>query len=421
MQSIVGLIADAAVFILVPWIVWRVVGRTIPFAVLPIMVGLGIAAFGGAPAEFGIPSSLGVQLGWAGVLLLAFTAGLETRMMTATTQEDALSAPPMEPVPLHRLVGSALAALLLPLLAGTLVAYWLLIDLPGWPAPRAQGWLSAAAIGLCLAVSALPVLIGIVRELRAGQRVLGNLALKVAVLDDAALWCGLALLLLIADGRSALERWSGYDLFAVAVLAVLAVVGRGLRRKPVPPRWLACSIALAYLATGAWASSRLGLHALLGGYFAGAVMAPQWIRKLPVEGTGALALFGLAAVFFGHSGLRIDEDALTWGSLLVACGLFVLSAVTKLLAAWTCPVSASLSARESLAVGALLQCKGLMEIVAATILRDQGLISERAFAALVTLAVVSTLLTGPLFHAIVRRKPRAFAQPPTKRRGSASA
>ncbi len=99
----------------------------------------------------------------------------------------------------------------LPLLAGTLVAYFVLIDLPGWSAPRAQGWLGAAAIGLCLAVSALPVLIGIVRELRAGQRVLGNLALKVAVLDDAALWCGLALLLLIADGRSALDRWSAYD------------------------------------------------------------------------------------------------------------------------------------------------------------------------------------------------------------------
>ena len=109
-------------------------------------------------------------------------------------------------------------------------------------------------------------------------------------------------------------------------------------------------------------------------------------------------------MFFGHSGLRIDDEALTWGSLLVACSLFVLSAATKLLAAWTYPVSRSLSARESLAVGALLQCKGLMEIVAATILRDQGLISEHAFAALVTLAVVSTLLTGPLFHAIAGRK-----------------
>jgi Kef-type K+ transport system membrane component KefB len=421
MQSIVGLIADAAVFILVPWIVRRVLGRTIPFAVLPIMVGLGVAAFGGAPAELGIPSSLGVLLGWAGVLLLAFTAGLETRMMGTTTEADAPPVARMEPAPLRRLIGSALIALLLPLFAGTLVAYFLLIDLPGWSGPRAQGWLGAAAIGLCLAVSALPVLIGIVRELTAENRVLGNLALKVAVLDDAALWSGLALLLLIADDRSGVERWSGYDFVAVATLPLLALAASGFRRKWVAPRWLACLIALTYLAAGAWASSRLGLHALLGAYFAGAVMAPQWIRKLPVEGTGALALFGLAAVFFGHSGLRIDDDALTVSSLLVACGLFVLSAATKLLAAWTYPVAASLSPRESLAVGALLQCKGLMEIVAATVLRDQGLISEHAFATLVTLAVVSTLLTGPLFHTIVRRKRREFAQAPPNRRGSASA
>jgi Kef-type K+ transport system membrane component KefB len=404
----------------VPWILWRLLGRTMPFAVLPILVGLVIAAAGGAPAPLGIPSALGAQIGWVGVLLLAFTAGVETRTMAATTQEGAPSIPRIAPVPLPRLVGSALAALLLPLLAGTLVAHFLLIDLPGWSAPRVQGWLAAAAIGLCLAVSALPVLIGIVRELDAGHRVLGNLALRVAVLDDAALWSGLALLMLIADGRSGLEGWAAYDLVAVAVLGLLALTGYGFRRKPVPPRWLACVIAVGYLTAGAWASSRLGLHALLGAYFAGAVLPPEWSRRLPVEGAGALALFCLAGVFFGHSGLRIDDEALTWGSLLVACGLFLLSAVMKLLAAWTYPVSASLSARDSLAVGALLQCKGLMEIVAATILRDQGLISERAFAALVTLAVVSTLLTGPLFHAIARPKPQAHAQPPRNGHGSAS-
>ena len=61
------------------------------------------------------------------------------------------------------------------------------------------------------------------------------------------------------------------------------------------------------------------------------------------------------------------------------------------------------SRRDALAVGALLQCKGLMEIVAATILRDHGLLSEHAFAALVTLAVLSTLLTGPFFRALVKR------------------
>ena len=397
----VGLIADSAAFILVPWIVWRLLGRTVPFAVLPIMMGLAFAMYGGAPAELAIPSLPGTQLGWVGVLLLAFTAGLETRTMAATAERGA--APAVLQVPLRRLVGSAFIALLWPLLAGTLVAYFLLLELPGWSAPRAQGWLGATAVGLCLAVSALPVLIGIVRELAGRHRVLGNLALKVAVLDDAALWIGLALLLLIADGRSGLQGWTGYDFVAVAMFALLATAGSGFRR-PDPPQWLVYLIAAGYLAGGAWASSQLGLHALLGAYFAGAMMAPEWIRRLPVEAAGKLALFGLAAVFFGHSGLRIDDEALTWGSLVVACGLFALSAATKLLAAWTYPVSASLSTRESLALGALLQCKGLMEIVAATILRDQGLISERAFAALVPLAVVSTLLTGPLFHAIAGRK-----------------
>jgi Kef-type K+ transport system membrane component KefB len=73
-----------------------------------------------------------------------------------------------------------------------------------------------------------------------------------------------------------------------------------------------------------------------------------------------------------------------------------------------------LNRRESLGIGALLQCKGLMEIVAATILRDKGLLSEHAFAALVTLAVLSTLLTGPFFRFMLRRRaeqPRPGSQP----------
>src|SRR5918993_102794 len=252
MQSLVGLLADAAAFVVVPWIAWRLLGRTIPFAVLPIIVGFSLAVLGGVPTELGIPSAPGTLLGWAGVLLLAFTAGLETRTMAATAQTR--DAPAVALVPWRRLLGSAFIALLLPLLAGTLVAYFLLIDLPDWAAPRAQGWLGAAAIGLCVAVSALPVLIGIVRELDAGQRALGNLALKVAVLDDAALWSGLALVLLIADGRSGLEGWTAYDVVAVMVFALLAGAGGGLRRKPLA-RWLLVPLPPCYLAPGAGGSS----------------------------------------------------------------------------------------------------------------------------------------------------------------------
>lgn len=165
--------------------------------------------------------------------------------------------------------------------------------------------------------------------------------------------------------------------------------------------WLA-----AWLAAGAWASSALGLHALLGAYFAGATVPPAWIARHPVEHVGKLALLLLAPLFFGHSGLRIDGDVLGWGALQATALLLLVSVAAKVAAVVACPPVAAWPVRDRLALGALLQCKGLMEIVAATILRDQGLLSEHAFAVLVLLAVASTLLTGPLFR-LLRRRPSA--------------
>jgi Kef-type K+ transport system membrane component KefB len=170
-----------------------------------------------------------------------------------------------------------------------------------------------------------------------------------------------------------------------------------------PPVWAIWFAMPLFLAAGAWSSSQLGLHELLGAYFAGAIVPAAWSRRLPVERLGQFALIGLAPVFFGHSGLKIDGSVLGWASLQASATLLVLAVGAKLVAVLACAPAKWLSRREALAVGTLLQCKGLMEIVAATILRDKGLLSEHAFAALVTLAVLSTLLTGPAFRWIVRR------------------
>jgi Kef-type K+ transport system membrane component KefB len=192
---------------------------------------------------------------------------------------------------------------------------------------------------------------------------------------------------------------------ALAVPVVLATLGAiSNRRNFVPPRWAIWLALPVYLVAGSWASSQLGLHALLGAYFAGAILPPAWTRQLPVERMGRFALLGLAPLFFGHSGLKIDGDVLGWASLQASLALLAVSVVAKLAAVLVCPPTSTLSKRETLAIGALLQCKGLMEIVAATILRDKGLLSEHAFAALVTLAVLSTLLTGPFFRFLLGRR-----------------
>lgn len=406
MPSTPAFVLDALIFIGLAWVAWRALGRSIPIAVIPIIIGLLLAATGALPAGWGVPSKLGDQIGFVGVLLLAFTAGLETRQ--SAHLPTAADATPLPRTQALRFVASAGMALLLPFALGTLAAHYYFTGLPGWEAPKGGAWMGALAIGLCIAVSALPVLIGIVRELGPLHRPLTQLALRIAVIDDAVLWIGLAVLLLAAEGGSLLAGASWSTVLAVGVVAVLAVAGTLAQRlHRDPPPWAIWLMLPLFLVAGAWASSQFGLHALLGAYFGGAMVPPAWTKRLPVERMGQLALIGLAPLFFGHSGLKIDGSVLGWASLQASLALLVLAVVAKLVAVLLCPPASTLSRREALAVGALLQCKGLMEIVAATILRDHGLLSEHAFAALVTLAVLSTLLTGPFFRALVRRHAQA--------------
>lgn len=403
MHAIIAAAADALIFILLAWTLWRLLGRSIPIAVVPIIIGLVLAATGWLPASLGVPSVIGDKIGWVGVLLLAFTAGLETRQSAHVDSTPGLQ--PASRSSAFRFVASAALALLLPFVVGALAAYHYFSVLPNWATPNGDRTLGAIAIGLCIAVSALPVLIGIVRELGPLHRPLTQLAVRIAVVDDAVLWIGLALLLLVADGDAGISGGSPLQLLALAVPVAMAAMGALSRRNNfVPPGWAIWLALPLYLIAGSWASSRLGLHALLGAYFAGAMLPPSWTRKLPVEGMGRFALLALAPLFFGHSGLKIDGDALGWASLYASLALLAVSVVAKLAAVLICPPASNLSRRETLAIGALLQCKGLMEIVAATILRDKGLLSEHAFAALVTLAVLSTLLTGPFFRSVLGRR-----------------
>ena len=156
------IIVDLLVFLVAPVIFWRAIRGVVPMAVLPILFGLAISVaasrFGFDKAIFG-PSDFGEAIGWVGVLVLAFSAGLETREMATTNG-------PAGP----RLIGTALVALALPFVVGVGIvasgAVDMLLAAPAGVSPL----LGAAAIGLCLAVSALPVLIGIVRELPMADR-----------------------------------------------------------------------------------------------------------------------------------------------------------------------------------------------------------------------------------------------------------
>jgi Kef-type K+ transport system membrane component KefB len=259
--------------------------------------------------------------------------------------------------------------------------------------------LSAAAIGLCVAVSALPVLVGIVRELPLADRVTGNIALRIAALDDAVLWVGLAILLFLHGSQNGV--FPELTMLSVAAPAIFVLMSLSRRRLATydPPRWItAVVIGVGYLAAGAWATKILGLHEILGAYFAGVLTPAGIARRIDPNRAGRLSLFAIAPLFFGHRGLSIDGSVVTWTALGASVLLFIVAAGSKLAALHIAPPDRRMPARERTRLGLLLQCKGLMEIVAASILHQAGLIGPTAFAILVMLAIVSTIVTVPLFR-----------------------
>lgn len=399
MSNVVALLCDTIIFVVLPWLLWRATRRVIPIAVIPILIGIFLAVLHVPMEDIGIPSVYGNKIGWLGVLFLAFNAGLEMHQESQHKDQDSS----MGSSPLPRLIGGAIVAVIVPFLIGTALVYTFFLPLQGWRPAHAFNAVAAASIGLCIAVSALPVLLGIVRELHPQHQPIGQLALKIAIVDDVMLWIGLAVLQCISHGVFMPQDLLGNQSTAILLLIALAAGGRwGTRHLRSPPQWLIWVILCAYLFAGSWASSQLGLHELIGAYLAGAMMPVAWVRRLPLERLSQLSFIVLAPLFFGHGGLKIDGDALTWPSILASLALVAIAITTKIGSLFIYPPASNLRPRQILSIGALLQCKGLMEIVAATILHTQGLLSEIAFASLMILAVISTTLTGPLFKLVAK-------------------
>jgi hypothetical protein len=120
MDSLLASATDFFLFTGLSWAIWRALGRSVPIAVLPIIIGLVLAVTRMLPQSLGIPAPGGNAVGWVGVLMLAFTAGLETRH--AVHVPSATDIPPAGGGETVRFIASATLSLLVPFAAGTIAA-----------------------------------------------------------------------------------------------------------------------------------------------------------------------------------------------------------------------------------------------------------------------------------------------------------
>jgi Kef-type K+ transport system membrane component KefB len=259
-------------------------------------------------------------------------------------------------------------------------------------------------LGAAMSVTAFPVLARIIQERGIAGTALGTLALTAGATDDAIAWCLLAIVLagFNNDFAGAMFGVAGAAAYAVVVLAVLrprlAILGaRAERIGGLSPADLTGMVVLVM--AGAWFTDMIGVHAVFGAFIMGVAMPRGVFATEIARQIEPLATALLVPLFFAYSGLS-TRFALLWSSdlLLLAILVILIASLGKGVACWGASRLAGRPNREALAVGALMNARGLMELIILNIGLERGLITGTLFTAMVTMTLATTLAAGPLFE-----------------------
>ncbi|MGI5237798.1 cation:proton antiporter domain-containing protein [Dactylosporangium sp. CA-139066] len=265
-------------------------------------------------------------------------------------------------------------------------------------------------LAVSLSVTAFPVLARILADRGITDTPLGALALTCAAIGDVVAWCVLTFVTAVARDRS-----TASVLVTIALtLAFVAVMVFAVR--PLLARWLpgrppaaVLPLILGGVMLSALATNEIGIHPIFGAFLFGAI-AP---RKVPAVTEAAhrmqsVTVTLLLPLFFVYTGLHTRFGLLgTDGRRWAWCALIV---VVAMVSKWG---GTSLAARltgtgwrESLSLGALMNCRGLTELVVLNIGLQLGVISPTVFSMLVVMTLVSTMATGPALSLIARLRRR---------------
>jgi Kef-type K+ transport system membrane component KefB len=383
-------LAQGLLILVLPVALWRCLRlrQAMPLVCVQILVGiaLGPSVFGRiAPAVHHVlfnPATLTPLSGIASiaVLLFGYITGLHFEPAALRGRGRGFAV-------------IAIGSIAIPTVAGFIGGLWLAAELPADVGPGVHPVGFATAIGICIGVTALPVLGAILGEMDLLGRRIGDLALGVAAVNDAALWLVLGALMTVLSGNAGggpglVVSLCGTPVYLAVMIFVLRPVlarlgPRLVRQGRISERGLAavCAMALG----SAMISEALGLHYIFGAFVAGTLM-PRELRKLILDRLQVFTTGILMPFFFMITGLRTSIDLGSFSFFAIALTATGLAVVGK--------VGGTAAAAFSL--GALLQTKGLMELVVLTILLDNGVISANAFSGLTLMTVVSTLLAMPL-------------------------
>ena len=308
-------------------------------------------------------------------------------------------------------VGVSLAGIAAPFLVAVLITP-LLLGVPGLFAAGISQANATLFMGACIALTAFPMLARIINERGLANTALGTLSLTAGAFDDAASWCVLALVLATfgAGPGVAILAIGGAILYGSFVLLfgrrLLAPLGRIVEREGHMSHTV-LGITMALFCLSAFLMDAIGIHAIFGGFILGVVMPRGLFAEELKKKIEPASVILLLPMFFTYSGLNTRMDMVNSPSLLlVALGVLAASVLAK---GGACYLAARLSGednRTALGIGALMNSRGLMELIIINIGLQKGIIGPALFSMLVLMAIVTTMMATPLFERVYGRKAR---------------
>jgi Kef-type K+ transport system membrane component KefB len=280
-------------------------------------------------------------------------------------------------------------------------------------APGIDATVFSLFMGVGLAITAVPVLGRMLREFGLTRTEAGVVAISAAALNDVLGWMMLAGVSAFAVARFSATHLAlqsaGLALFALVLwcgarpLVARLLAAAPLREGLVPANLMAAVICLMFL-TGV-CTYALGIFAIFGGFAAGLLFHryPDFVRAWHAQ-VGQFVLVFFLPVFFTFTGLRTNALGLTeaadglWLALLVGA-----AALAKIVPVFAAARLSGFDAVHGWILGSLMNTRGLMELIVLNIGFDLGFIPPKVFTMLVIMAVVTTLMTGPLLRYLLPR------------------
>lgn len=303
------------------------------------------------------------------------------------------------------------ASILFPYVLGVGLSYFLYVE-------YAPANISFTAFGLfmgiAMSITAFPVLARIVQERGLSKTPVGSMVITCAAADDITAWCILAAVIAVVKAGTAVSTLFIIVAALAYVLVMLYVVRPFLVKfaevyasKENINRTVIAFIFLLVLISS-FITELIGIHALFGAFLAGAII-PHNLRfkEILAEKIEDISLVLLLPIFFVFTGLRTQIGLLSDGNLWNICLIVIATAVVGKFFGSAIPARiVGQSWHNSFVIGALMNTRGLMELVVLNIGYELGVLSPEIFAMMVLMAVLTTMMTGPALDLIEKLSER---------------